>query len=255
MLTSHFTDVLPAIRCQRVCKLWREFLPGRDPVLLEKLFLKARFVDEATQKRINEGNGRDFTPVPFILVLLKLTLKPITPSDRLPYLAYSIEVLDGDLEETWNYRRLVDFNGKTNFHPIIKNPVRYMNLVNPNFTSPAHEGNAYLNFRTIEELVTQTCMPKDYDYKDGSWKDMLICQPAVEGVDVVIRWSRRTAYQLYHVRKDDGDGVTVGDFVESFREKLSDAKADLMSFSHELTLSPSDECDYHFDSDLWGWND
>lgn len=249
MLTSHFTDILPALRCQRICKMWRELLPGRDPVLLEKLFLKARFVDEATQKRMSERNGWECIPVPFILVLLKMTLELITPSDRLPYLAYSIEVLDGDLKESWNYRRLTAFNEHTKFHPIIKNPVRYMKLVNPNFTSPPHGGNAYLKFRTIEELVNQTCMPKDYDYKDGTWKDMLICQPAILDVDVFIQWPHTNARHLYKIRKEEGNGATVGDFVKMLRKKLSDAKADIMSFSHEMKLSSSDECGNHSEGD------
>jgi len=276
MLGCFFTDILLVLHCQSVCKTWRMLLPGRDPVLLEKLFLKASFAKEAIPKYIDEqcideqsidedeggavvGYQGEAGPatnaeavVPCIVVLLRAPLTHVVRMNELPRLAYSIEVMDGELEGYENLDRLVGFREDSDFHPIIENPARFMDVINPYFVSP-YEDNASLQFADLQQLIEKTSLPEDYDYEDGGWKNALICRPALGKITISMRWPFLDARRVYTVEKEEGEGVTVGDFVGCFREMLSHAKEDLMSFSEQLVLCCS-ECNYHsYDGNELGW--
>ncbi|CAO2650373.1 Nn.00g016650.m01.CDS01 [Neocucurbitaria sp. VM-36] len=213
------------MRCKRVCKTWNAYLPGDDPVLHRKLFSKADFTDEEDDSRI--------------FIHLRAPVVFVSEEGKLPRLGFSIDVL---------FRSTENFDEGTVFHPMVKKLESFMHLVNPYFVLPKQNllprqrPVPVFTFSTFEQLKEMTKLPKGYNYKDGSWKKMLLCVPAVKQVKVDFNWSIEGYGRRYTLNAagETGEAVSVGQFVKVMRLMLAHAEKNVRGFSGSMAVYCND---------------
>jgi hypothetical protein len=135
-------DMFDLLRCQRVNKTWRSYLPGNDPALRKILFTPSRKALQAQLKA---------TP--------RITFKVI-----IAMFAYVINVKDT--------LKKINMPARVELHPIIEYFSRSMGLVNDEFGYPLRWTDAQradvepmLTFRTLEALQDIVC---ERMYSDGN---------------------------------------------------------------------------------------
>ncbi|KAF1840773.1 uncharacterized protein K460DRAFT_410184 [Cucurbitaria berberidis CBS 394.84] len=240
-----FFDLL---RCQRVCKAWAGYLPGDDPELHRKLFSKAEFAEQEEEDE-----------EPRFSIKMKAPVDVLKIEGMLPKLAFGLEI---------KVRSPSGFDEDTIFHPLVRNLAANMNLISPGFKLPRGErynsdgelSTPYFAFRTFEELREKTCMPKGYKYKDGSWRNMLMCVPAIEQVQVHFEWPLNGYHRMYTIEKRLAKGVTVRQFAGAVRRMLARAEDDVTRLSGRLSvycencgMNEDAECELSDDDDYSDW--
>ena len=154
-----------------------------------------------------------------------------------------------------------NFDKNTTFHPMVSDVSAFMHLINPHFTLSLPETEAESSaskidsssplffFASLEELKEKTCLPKGYQYTDGSWKDMLLCVPAVQHVRVQFDWPYDGFRRTYRTTPRS-KGVTVGQFVSAVRRTLKHAEEDVRGFACQMSVFCED-CGRSDDPDEW----
>lgn len=225
-----FRDLL---RCQRVCKHWAFYLPGDDPKLKEKLFA-------ATKRVVASKPARTMT----------IFLRPV-------WQAYTVPVLDNLPRLLFNmvFNKNMAYNTapkSAKFHPMLPRFYHYLDLVNNDFSIPSDwdehqrkDHTPWLSFSDLDDLQSRV---DEYNYQDGSWKDQLMCVPAVDRVAVHMRWwkgadvGEADVVRKVFTKKVD-TGVTMGEFVRTVRTLMAEwAVKDLKKFSVHLDAGDCEEC-------------
>lgn len=190
---------------------------------------------------------------PCVIVLLRAPLSLYTKLG-LPHPEYRMEIVNMQ-EIGWeDYVNCTGFEQGTMFHPMVENIANYMDLLNRNFSTEWLHPR--LIFQTREELYVKTRMPTEGEYKDGTWKDMLISRPAVRKVNFSFRWPYHRARRLYTVfEAEEGRGVTVGQFFYYIRRMLSHAKNDYDGFAGEMAVFHERCCIRGTAEERDGWGD
>ncbi|KAF2856117.1 hypothetical protein T440DRAFT_463450 [Plenodomus tracheiphilus IPT5] len=285
LATCFLTDSLLVMNRRQVHPSWYHMLPGDNPDIARKLFLKADFSieendggsvdgeyeieEEASDDSVEYvgeedenddevyhtegGYGRKVSEpmdIPCILVLLRAPLSLDYPRNELPQLNCSIDIMNAEEDD---FERCTDFAEDTIFHPMVQNIADYMDLVNRKFSMTWVHPR--LKYHSLGDLYYKTRMPTDGEYIDASWKNMLICRPAVRKVILSLRWPHIHAHRLYTIEAEEGYGVTVGQFVYYTRRMLSHAKNDVEGFSRQMMVF----CQKCGSRDEWyereGWED
>jgi hypothetical protein len=89
----------------------------------------------------------------------------------------------------------------------------------------------------------------EYPYDDGSWKNQLLCIPAVDRVAIHITWWRKywpadnpDVVRKVFTNKID-TGVTMGEFVRTVRKLMAEwTVKDLKKFAEELVPNECQDC-------------
>ncbi|KAF1915189.1 hypothetical protein BDU57DRAFT_518043 [Ampelomyces quisqualis] len=233
------------MHCQQVCKHWAAYLPGNDPALKELLFAAAKNVIVSKPKRT-----------------LQVFLRP-------EWQAYTIPVENDVPKLSFNlaFNKNMAYNTAPKhavFHPMLISFYHKMHLVNSDFRIPDSWGKlqrrgvtpwpTFVSLRDLDDQVAE------YQYNDGSWKDQLLCVPAVDRVAVHITW-----WKAYYT--DDGldvvrkvftnkvaTGVTMGEFVRVVRKLMEVwTVKDLKKFSEHLRINECDDCGRPYNAD--GYDD
>jgi hypothetical protein len=187
--------------CTRVCKVWRAYLPGDDPVLKEMLFLESR-----------KTSTKPFH-ITFDIEVRGTVAR--LQADVLPQLIYGLRV---------QTRHSVFQNPDPNiWHPAIRGPKFYLDIVNENITSMhlLNESSDHIAFSTLDELQRKTSRQQFSKHEDVSWLDMLLCVPAVKELDVTIHW--RHSGRWYKRKLKNPQHIRVKDLVEYLRSALEHA--------------------------------
>ncbi|KAH7385592.1 hypothetical protein BKA66DRAFT_583205 [Pyrenochaeta sp. MPI-SDFR-AT-0127] len=230
--------------CQGVCKAWAAFIPGKDPVLQRKLFSRSQFAfgfDPNTDKA---------NPLPCIFIRLTAPVDVVSGKvGLLPELAFGLEV---------QMHSKKNFTNTTIFHPVIRDFDTYMHLVNPNFKAVIEShalwrrndrlSHCLFSFKTLEQLKNKTVLPKNYEYNDGSWKDMLLCVNAVEQVQIDFEWDYEGFSRTYFTPKIPGQGTTVGQYVSCIRQFLAHAEDHVKGFAYQMGVA-CESCGWKEDID------
>lgn len=198
----HHLSLYDLIRCQGVCRAWRNYLPGDDPALHRKLHLRAKAAGPSDDVRIEVFVTRD---------------------DHLTFpISFRLTIIFWYPESSMK------------LHPIIVNwPAGFGFAIRPRFISsynsppsPSHfyaEARSYIwnKCRYMEEDSVST------DVRP-SWEQMLLCAPAVQQLKVT---TRRPSNNGYHnpertLSAEEGSaGVTLGQVMHAVREELSMAQS------------------------------
>jgi hypothetical protein len=183
VLQSSFRELgfVDLLRCMRVYKVWRAYLPGNDPVLNEFLFLKSRNISAAFLAcrfffSLSGTISRDqLGQLPH--TTYKLYLHVTQPAS---FSAQPICVLDPRHDEYL----------PTHVHPITNATSRYLDIINRHSHTtrirsiPRVQFLSFTSLSQLRSLVEQ----REGVYDAGSCRDMQVCIPAAAKVDIFIRW-------------------------------------------------------------------
>ena len=137
--------------------------------------------------------------------------------------------------------------GGVQFHPMVRRLGWFMDQVNPMFErsplcKPEHKTiiEPFISLSSLEELEYLTT---DIAYEDGTWKEHLMCLPALECVEVTLRWHRdRDIARTCRSAEMSGD-VTMGEFVSTVRAALEYAVQDVKRFGQWMEVAHCDICE------------
>ena len=156
----------------------------------------------------------------------------------------AVIVLEVDFnEENTNPEPIFEFTRDNVFHDIIDNMEQCMHHVDERLFDRAKIRNSgkprpwfeFESFQHLQDLLEDSKnnpLPKESD-----WMDQLLCTPGLQRVDVVFAYrAHHNTRRTYKLFAENDNGVTVGQFVEAFRDQLQHAEADIRKFSDKLTL-------------------
>ncbi|KAL6708418.1 hypothetical protein ACN47E_002681 [Coniothyrium glycines] len=226
------------LQCQQVCKEWRNARDSRGRNLLHELFLKAK--------------EREAEEIPTVIIRLKAPVDLVQETGKLPHVTFGLEVyflVDAELMHS-DFEPHTGFDEEVEFHSILKFLEEKMHFVNPCFRLiRALSNRPIFTFNTMEDLEIQTQLTEDWDYKDGDWRDELLCEPMKDKVRVEYRWPgpRKRTFIL---EAEEDEGVTVGMFVDSMRAMFKNAAKDVKSFTKVMAVG-CENCTIDRDAELW----
>jgi len=91
------------------------------------------------------------------------------------------------------------------------------------------------SFEHLQDLLQES--KRNQGSNDGSWMNELLCEPGLRRINVVFAYrAYRNTGRMYKLLGENGNDVTVGQFLKAFRDQLQHAEADIRKFSGELSL-------------------
>lgn len=261
-----------------MCKEWRDNIRSTDPVLRDKMFKdrvvppqdETRSGEKANDKKENmkhnkgadddgkqksdsdkyRSNTTDKTEenVPTVTVNLRAAADLLCVPGSFPEAMIRFEV-DFNTDYGCGFapddcNQLSNFPSGTNFHPILLNLDERLPLVDNVFQATGgvpHKNFGFDSFDSLDDVL-ERMRKYSRSRNDGSWKDMLLCEPAQPRINVVFDYTYytrgRRKYKLYG---EGGCGVTMGQFVRAFRKQLTHIEEDICGFPEEM-LAYCGEC-------------
>ncbi|KAI4947543.1 hypothetical protein J4E91_006363 [Alternaria rosae] len=276
-----FLDLPDLLRSLRVCTEWRDKVRSTEPTLRDKMF-KDRVVppqdeggsgEKANDKSENMGddkgaddhdddkrpvkgdsddhlsNATDNTKssVPAVTVNLRAAADLLCVPGSFPQAVIKFEVefntefIDALLPD--DFPLLSNFPSGTTFHPILLDLEGRLPLVDNLFRSTDGEPYRHFSFGSFEDLNGLLERRQRRSHRnDGSWKDMLLCVPAQQRIDVIFDFTYYSGSRRnYTLLGESGCGVTMGQFVRAFRDQLKHIEEDVRGFPQEM-LAYCSEC-------------
>ena len=249
------------LRSLRVCTEWRDNIQSTDPTLRDKMF-KDRVMppkdESGSEEKANDGdknqnsdsdkqssNTTDKTEgnVPTVTVNLRAAADLICVPGSFPEAMIRFEV-DFNTDYGCGFRpddcdQLSNFPSGTNFHPILLNLDERLPLVDKVFQATNNVPHKNFGFDSFDSLddVLERMRKHSRSRNDGSWKNMLLCEPAQRRINVIFDYTYytrgRRKYKLYG---EGGCGVTMGQFVRAFRKQLTHIEEDICGFPEEMLV-------------------
>ena len=260
VVESYARTLIPVLRCQRVCKTWRAYLPGNDSTLRDKLFVKhTRIGDDENIAndsvcKIEERDHGKFLDKPWFGITLMTTgsvvLSPkcLPPRTSLPEFKERLNV-EGLHIQLPLYHQL---------HPMLRDLDINMHVISKSlFRYDSGLPRNSFGVTTLDEFKSKTQTSKNKTEREyGPLKDMLLCVPPVPYVGISIRYLALGTYSARHYKycAKSRDGVTIGQFAEAFREQWECLRPDIRLYQFNSWLFCKDcaeeQCCCGWDDDI-----
>ena len=121
-----------------------------------------------------------------------------------------------------------------------------MYLVNPHFIFPSkdtfRQGNESEPIMTFFSLEEWHKIKHELPHSEGNRRDQLMCVPAIDQVDIQVRWYREIPVSRGCKSRIMSKVITVGEFVRTLRRLLEYAVTDIKKFARQLEVTVCERC-------------
>jgi hypothetical protein len=174
-------DLSTLLRIRRVCKLWKDLIPGDSPLLAEMLFLKPS----------HNLHAYSFTLATFDL---DFEINVRSPDERNPYLRLQSTFIDG-LSMTRRCLGLIRTSSEIIFHPIIIDFNHYV------------QGD--------EHGKSKLVLAKEKDPEAVDWRNMLVSMPPLTEVRISRTHGRKSKTMCVLKAKN---GIRLGEVFDTLNK-------------------------------------